>query len=39
MSDGVKGQFIWHELMTTDAAAAVAFLLESRRVEDAASSL
>jgi uncharacterized protein len=25
MSDGMKGQFVWHELMTTDAKAAVGF--------------
>jgi len=25
MSDGMRGQFVWHELMTTDAKAAVGF--------------
>src|SRR5215510_4723107 len=25
MSDGMKGQFVWHELMTTDAKAAAGF--------------
>ena len=32
MSDGMKGQFVWHELMTTDAKAAVGFYSKVARL-------
>jgi len=33
MSDGMKGQFVWHELMTTDAQAAVGFYSKVARLK------
>jgi hypothetical protein len=33
MSDGMKGQFVWHELMTTDAKAAVGFYSKVARLK------
>jgi predicted enzyme related to lactoylglutathione lyase len=33
MSDGMRGQFVWHELMTTDAQAAVGFYSKVARLK------
>jgi hypothetical protein len=33
MSDGMRGQFVWHELMTTDASAAVGFYSKVARLK------